>query len=96
VFDGEERWSVRSGDDVVARYPWDELRFSISWKAYCFADAAERDAWRAHTDDLDLDWILARLVNDLRERGRITGTTPPSRELAETIIDEYIKFPAPT
>jgi len=95
VFDGDERWSVRSGDDVVAAYRWDELRFSISWKAYCFADDAERDAWRAHTDDLDLDWTLARLVGDLRDRGRITGATPPSRELAETIIDEYITFPAP-
>ncbi len=95
LFDGDEQWSVRSGDEVVASYGWDELRFSISWKAYCFADAAERGAWRSHADDLDLDWILARLVDDLRKRGRITGTTPPSRELAETIIDEYIKFPAP-
>jgi|SRR5680860_695977 len=93
LFDGDEEWSVRSGDDVVATYRWDELRFSISWKAYCFADDAERDAWRAHTDDLDLDWTIARLVDDLRDRGRIDGDTPPQRELAETIIDEYIKFP---
>jgi hypothetical protein len=94
VFDGDDRWSVRDRDDVVATYRWDELRFSISWKAYCFADEAERDAWRAHTNDLDLDWTLARLVDDLRDRGRITGDAPPSRELAETIIDEYIRFPA--
>jgi hypothetical protein len=95
VYEGDERWTVRAGDDVVAIYRWDELRFSISWKAYCFADAAERDSWRAHTDDLDLDWIVARLVDDLRDRGRITTDVPPQRELAETIIDEYIKFPAP-
>jgi hypothetical protein len=94
VFDGDERWSVRSGDEVVATYRWDELRFSISWKAYCFADEAERDAWKSHTDDLDLDWTLTRLVDDLRERGRLGGDVPPQRELAETIIDEYIEFPA--
>jgi len=94
VFDGDERWSVREGDDVVASYQWDELRFSISWKAYCFADEAERDAWKAHTDDLDLDGTLTRLVDDLRQRGRIDGDVPPQRELAETIIDEYIKFPS--
>jgi len=94
VFDGDEAWSVRAGDDVIARYRWDELRFSISWKAYCFVDEAERDAWRAHTDDLDLEWTLARLVDDLRDRGRIEGETPPPRDLALTIIDEYIKFPA--
>lgn len=93
---GDERWWVRAGDDVVASYRWDELRFSISWKAYCFADEAERDAWESHTDDLDLEWTLARLVDDLRERGRIDGDPPPTRELAETIIDEYIRFPAAT
>ncbi len=95
TFEGDRRWSVRDGDEVVAEYPWDELRFSISWKAYCFADEAERDAWRTHTDDLSLEETLATLVDDLRARGRIDGDTPPSRELALMIIDEYIRFPPP-
>jgi hypothetical protein len=96
TFEGDRRWSVRDGDQIFAEYPWDELRFSISWKAYCFTDEAERDAWRTHTDDLDLDTTLATLVDDLRERGRINGDVPPSRELALMIIDEYIRFPPPT
>jgi hypothetical protein len=95
-YDGNRRWSVRDGDRVLAEYPWDELRFSISWKAYCFADEAERDAWRAHTDDLSLEQTLATLVDDLRARGRINGDVPSSRELALMIIDEYIRFPPPT
>ena len=95
TFDGDRRWSVREEERVVATYPWDELRFSISWKAYCFADEAERDAWRTHTDDLSLDATLATLTHDLRERGRIDGDVPPPRELALLIIDEYIKFPPP-
>ena len=95
AFDGDGRWSVRDSDSAVAGYRWDDLRFSISWKAYCFADEAERDAWRTHTDDLSLDATLATLVEDLRSRGRITGDTPPSRELALMIIDEYIRFPPP-
>ena len=89
------RWSVRDGDERRRRLRWDELRFSISWKAYCFADEDERDAWRTHTDDLSLEAILATLVEDLRARGRITGDPPPSRELALMIIDEYIRFPPP-
>jgi hypothetical protein len=96
AFDGDGRWSVRDGDAIVATYPWGELRFSISWKAYCFTDEAERDAWRAHTDDLSLEATLATMVDDLRARGRIHGDTPPPRELALMIIDEYIRFPAPT
>jgi hypothetical protein len=96
TYEGDRRWSVRDGGGVVAEYAWDELRFSISWKAYCFADEAERDAWRTHTDDLSLEQTLAMLVDDLRARGRINGDTPPSRELALMIIDEYIRFPPPT
>ncbi|HEY3096760.1 MAG TPA: hypothetical protein VGK05_07970, partial [Acidimicrobiia bacterium] len=96
AFDGDGRWSVRDGDRAIADYRWEELRFSISWKAYCFADEAERDAWRTHTDDLSLDHTLATLVDDLRARGRINGDVPPSRELALMIIDEYIRFPPPT
>jgi hypothetical protein len=95
TFEGDGRWCVRDGDRIVAEYPWDELRFSISWKAYCFTDEAERDAWRTHTDDLSLDATVATFVGDLRVRGRITGETPPPRELALMIIDEYIRFPPP-
>ena len=84
---------TREGDTAVASYAWDEMRFSISWKAYCFADAAERRAWRDHTDDLALDTILDRLVDDLRARGRLTGDRPAPTDLALLIIDEYIKFP---
>ena len=65
------------------RYGWDELRFSVSWKAYCFADEAERDAWREHTDDLSLDAILDTLVADLRARGRITGDAAARRPRAD-------------
>lgn len=91
--DGPGRWSLRDGDAVVASYAWDELRFSISWKAYCFADDSARRAWQEHSDDLALDTILDRLVDDLRRRGRITGARPAPTDLALTIIDEYIKFP---
>ena len=82
------------GDAVVAWYAWDDLRFSISWKAYCFADDAERSAWQEHSDDLQLEVILERLVADLRTRGRLSGERPSSTDLALLIIDEYIKFPS--
>ena len=94
VFDGDGRWSIRAGDEVVARYGWNDIRFSISWKAYCFADEAERRAWREHSDDLDLDGIVDRLVEDLRERGRLAGERPAPTDLALMMIDEYVKFPA--
>lgn len=95
TFAGDRQWAVVDGDREVDRYRWDELRFSVSWKAYCFVSEAERDAWRTHTDDLSIDFIVDRLVENLRARGRITGPVPANPDLGLMIIDEYIKFPPP-
>ncbi|HJQ84774.1 MAG TPA: hypothetical protein VKA21_11900 [Candidatus Binatia bacterium] len=93
AFDGDGRWSVFDGQDRVARYGWDELRFSISWKAYCFADEAERRTWREHGADLSVDAVVARLVADLRARGRIGGEPPAGKELVDLLIDAYVAYP---
>ena len=68
VFDGDDRWSVRHGDEVLARYAFRDLRFSVSWKAYCFADAAEEALVREHRDD------LSRAAGP---RGAGRGSAPP-------------------
>src|SRR4029079_494746 len=75
-FEGHGRWAVRDGDRPVVRYAWEELRFSVSWKAYCFADDGEQAEWRHHVADLTLDDVVDRLVADLRDRGRIEGEVP--------------------
>jgi len=94
TFDGAGRWVVRNGSDAVASYDWKDLRFSVSWKAYCFEDEAERQTWREHRDDLAQDAILPMIVADLRRRGRISGAPADDHALALAIIDEYIHFPA--
>lgn len=95
TFDGDGRWSVRAGAETVATYRGGDLRFSVSWKAYCFADQAERRAWREHSDDLSLERIVARLTDDLRARGRLIGPPPDDTALALLMIDEYVHFPPP-
>jgi hypothetical protein len=97
-FTGDRAWAVRTpeGDDVV-RYPWEVLRFSVSWKAYCFRDNAERDAWREHRSDLTVDVVLDRLVDDLRARGRVDGNdVARDADLGLVLIDEYVRFPIST
>jgi len=69
------------------------MRFSISWKAYCFADAADRERWHTHSEDLAIEDVLDTLCADLRERGRLAEGRPPNRELAELLVDEYVQFP---
>jgi hypothetical protein len=94
--DGDRRWTVRtSAGEAVASYGTDDLRYSVSWKAYCFADEAEAQAWREHTDDLALSVILDTLEDDVRARGRLTGDRPGDAELGRLLIDTYIRFPAP-
>lgn len=90
--DGDE-WVVREGEEEVSRYRDRDIRFSVSWKAYCFADEAERDAWRTHGDDLSLDVILDRLEENLRERGALVGPRPDPESFGKLLIDSYISFP---
>jgi hypothetical protein len=94
-FAGDGRGAVRGGDEEVVQYRWDELRFSVSWKAYCFVDEAEQWAWREHADDLSIDRVVEVFIDDLRDRGRLAdGPVTVGPELGQLIIDEYIKFPA--
>ena len=95
TFEGGERWRVGFGDDAVVRYTWDDLRFSVSWKAYCYADEAERRMVTEHADDLTRAQVMDALVADLRARGRLGDTLPGGTDLALLMIDEYIRFPAP-
>ncbi|MGZ4794819.1 MAG: hypothetical protein ACXV8T_02920 [Acidimicrobiia bacterium] len=88
-----DRWVLRDADDeVLAEYEWSQLRLSVSWKAYCFADEAARDAWRAHADDLTLDTILDTLCVDVSRRRGVE--VPRDAHLGLTLIDEYVRFPA--
>jgi hypothetical protein len=93
AFRGDGEWAIVDKEKALRRYRWSELRFSISWKAYCFADEADRRAWSEHADDLSVDAVVDRMVEDLRERGVIRGERPPDRELVETIIDAYVQYP---
>jgi hypothetical protein len=93
---GGGEWAVRDPSGaVVRRYAWSQLRFSVSWKAYCFRDEHERDTWRAHRDDLTLESILDRLVDDLHARGRVERGVARDAALGRLLIDEYVRFPVP-
>jgi len=87
-------WLVHDADGTeVTRYDWHDLRFSVSWKAYCFTDEHERDVWRGHADDLTIDIILDTLVEDLRARGRVERDVVRDADLGRLLIDEYVRFP---
>jgi hypothetical protein len=96
VFDPERGlWRAVFGGETLASYRWDELRFSVSWKAYCYEDERERQVVERHEDDLELGGILDALEADLRRRGRLAGPRPADRDFALLLIDEYVRFPRP-
>ena len=93
--EGGGRWRLVAGEETVARYDWSDLRFSVSWKAYCFADENEKRAWAEHADDLSVDTVLERMLADLRRRGLLQGEAPRGAPLAELLIDSYVRYPKP-
>ncbi len=98
TYEGNERWRAGDRDETVAEYHWDDLRFSVSWKAYCYADEAERRMVAAGADDLRRGQIMDALLADLRRRGRLGDPGEPlpnGHDLALLLIDEYVRFPAP-
>jgi hypothetical protein len=94
-FQGPDDWRLTSEGRELARYRFRDLRFSISWKAYCFADEAEEELVREHRDDLTRGRVLEVLTEDLRRRGRIQDEPLKPTELALAIIGEYIHYPPP-
>jgi len=75
----------------------EEIRYTISWKAYCFPDENSRQTWIDHTDDLRLDEIIPMLTELLCDRGELPGPEHglSEVELGAVIIDALIPFPAP-
>jgi hypothetical protein len=96
------RWSLRCGEpgrlEEVATFSREELRFSLSWKGYCFADEHDREARTASPDALDLETILTVLVDELVARGRLPGPEHglSEEELGLLFIDEFLHFPEVT
>ena len=89
TFEGNDRWRVGFGDEAVARYHWDDIRFSVSWKAYCYADEAERRLVEEHGDDLTRERIMTDLLADLRRRGRL-GDAAPQRHRSGSPDDRRV------
>jgi hypothetical protein len=92
-YGGDGAWLLDDGDREVARYEWSALRFSVSWRARCFCDADEERKVREHKRDLSRERVLEVLTDDLRARGRIGESAPDEADLAQSILEEYVKFP---
>ncbi len=90
---GEDDWALRAGSQALAHYSWPQIRYSISWKGYCFTDDKERSLWESGSDDLTLDQIIDLFEQDLRQSGRISGERPQPDDFAQLMVETYIHYP---
>jgi hypothetical protein len=66
--DGDD-WVIVDGEEVLARYPRGQVRLSVLWKAFCFADQAEADAYAEGKDKLTPEQVVEIFQADLKRRG---------------------------
>jgi hypothetical protein len=90
---GDGAWVLDDGRCEVARFGWEELRFSVTWRARCYADEAEESKASERARSLSRERVVQILCDDLRGRGRIGEEELDEAALARTISDEYVKFP---
>lgn len=66
---GDGAWSMRLGDEELARFPVGKVRLSVLWKAYCFATEAMAASFDDHSHDLTPERVTELFCADLRARG---------------------------
>jgi hypothetical protein len=92
-FLGDNHWQLRSTTGHPVDYQWADIRYSISWKGYCFSDATERATWGSGSDDLSIDEILDTLEGELRERNVMHGQRPEPDAFARMLVETFVHFP---
>lgn len=89
----KESWTIldRQGE-FLGNCGWNDLRYAVLWKAYCFKDEEERRTWKEKTDELTLPIVLSTLMYDLKTRGKYPKAGIPDQvALAKLLIKEYYK-----
>jgi hypothetical protein len=96
----DRRWELRhlvdSGPTAIRRYRSDRMRYSLSWKAYCFRSEKQHRDWKRGLDEpMPVTAVLDRLCAELARRDRL----PVGREalsdddLGRLLVEEFIRFP---
>ena len=91
-----DAWEVIERGDVRARYTFEEVRVSVSWKAQVFADAKRRSLYENHEDDLSLEQVVEMFLGDLAAKG--TPVEQPAdplhdRDFIEALNAAYRRAP---
>lgn len=92
-----ETWTIRDQGEEQASFPAEKMRVSLSWKAVVFDDEADRRRRDEHTDDIDLDEVLARFAADFAARGEpldIPADPVADQDFVRTLSNSYVHYPS--
>lgn len=85
-------WAALAPDGAeLGWFPDEQVRFSVSWRARVYADAADRERVLDQSDDLTLDKALRILTKELRERGVLPARArrPRPRPFAKMLVETW-------
>jgi hypothetical protein len=89
-------WAISDGGGVLASFPTEKVRVSLSWKAIAFIDEADQHRFDEHTDDLTLDDVLERFAADFASRGEpleIPADPVADAEFIRALSAAYVQYP---
>jgi hypothetical protein len=81
-----DAWNITTDGDVIRTYRPDQMRLLVHWSAEVYSDLDEVRKVMDHTDDLTLDEVVGRLLQDVREKG--TPVAEPADPLHD---DDFIR-----
>jgi hypothetical protein len=94
--DGEDAWAIREGGETRARMRFEDLRISVSWKAYVYRDTEQRRRHESGGGGLDLDQVVDRFGSDLASRGiafRAPADPLHDEAFVELLTRSYVREP---
>jgi hypothetical protein len=81
-----DAWNISTDGDVIRTYRPEQMRVLVHWSAEVYSDLDEVQKVMDHTDDLSLDEVIGRLLQDLRAKG--TPIAEPSDPLHD---DDFVR-----
>jgi hypothetical protein len=92
----DDTWAIVDQGEELARFPFAQVRVSLSWKGIAFIDETDQRRHDEHLDDIDLAEVIRRFTADLAARGsevRIPDDPVRDPDFVRTLGETYIRYP---
>ena len=99
-YQGNDTWYMMSDEKLIDVYQTSDFRITFVWRGLCFRDEAERFKFEKqleNEDFLDNEYILTRLEQDLRKRGKLSKNDSRAKmgpkKFGKLLQKVYMQYP---